>query len=141
MHIWFIHCSGAVPLPQCHLMTISLLDVLWLKLYILYCSLLLLIKFISYFHYHFTPKCINLGYEPYYLSSGSQALNRLENNSRTVKGALTICQDNEALALILLPLKKWSQGSQNTCRWNFCSLPYYFCLLLFFEPGYTSRKY
>ncbi|KAH9756115.1 serine/threonine-protein kinase TIO [Citrus sinensis] len=48
--------------------------------------------------------------------SGSQALNRLENNSRTVKGALTICQDNEALALILLPLKKWSQGSQNTCR-------------------------
>ncbi|KAH9756113.1 serine/threonine-protein kinase TIO [Citrus sinensis] len=56
------------------------------------------------------------GYEPYYLSSGSQALNRLENNSRTVKGALTICQDNEALALILLPLKKWSQGSQNTCR-------------------------
>ncbi|KAH9690256.1 serine/threonine-protein kinase TIO [Citrus sinensis] len=48
--------------------------------------------------------------------SGSQALNRLENNSRTVKGALSICQDNEALALILLPLKKWSQGSQNTCR-------------------------
>ncbi|KAK3213413.1 hypothetical protein Dsin_018119 [Dipteronia sinensis] len=48
--------------------------------------------------------------------SGSQALNRLENNSRTVKGAQAIGQDNEALKLILLPLKKWSIGVQNTCR-------------------------
>ncbi|KAJ0079934.1 hypothetical protein Patl1_24530 [Pistacia atlantica] len=45
--------------------------------------------------------------------SGNQALNRLENNSRTVKGALTIGQDNEALALILQPLKRWSKGPKN----------------------------
>ncbi|XP_057429664.1 serine/threonine-protein kinase TIO isoform X3 [Lotus japonicus] len=47
--------------------------------------------------------------------SGCQRLDRLENNSRTVKGAKTIGQDNEALGHILVPLKKWSKGSQNTC--------------------------
>ncbi|KDP21789.1 hypothetical protein JCGZ_00576 [Jatropha curcas] len=48
--------------------------------------------------------------------SGSQALDRLENNSRTVKGAQMIGQDNEALALVLLPLKRWSKESQHSCR-------------------------
>ncbi|TKY53544.1 Serine/threonine-protein kinase TIO [Spatholobus suberectus] len=47
--------------------------------------------------------------------SGCQRLDRLENNSRTVKGAKIIGQDNEALGHILLPLKKWSKGSQNIC--------------------------
>ncbi|KHG24620.1 Serine/threonine-protein kinase 36 [Gossypium arboreum] len=47
--------------------------------------------------------------------TGNVALDRLENNSRTVNGAQIIGQDNEALALILLPIKKWSEGSQNAC--------------------------
>ncbi|KAK4436104.1 Serine/threonine-protein kinase TIO [Sesamum alatum] len=50
------------------------------------------------------------------VQSGCQVLDRLENNSRTVKGAKIIGQDNEALAAILLPLKKMSDGSQNSCR-------------------------
>ncbi|KAG6668932.1 serine/threonine-protein kinase TIO [Carya illinoinensis] len=48
--------------------------------------------------------------------SGCQTLDRLENNSRTVKGAQIIGQDNEALAHVLLPLKRWSGGSKNSCR-------------------------
>ncbi|KAL6127442.1 hypothetical protein ACLB2K_070807 [Fragaria x ananassa] len=48
--------------------------------------------------------------------SGCQILDRLENNSRTVKGALIIGQDNEALAHVLLPIKRCSQGSQNSSR-------------------------
>ncbi|EEF42336.1 ATP binding protein, putative [Ricinus communis] len=48
--------------------------------------------------------------------SGSQALDRLENNSRTVKGAQIIGQDNEALALLLLPLQRWSKESPHSCR-------------------------
>ncbi|KAK7290480.1 hypothetical protein RIF29_04930 [Crotalaria pallida] len=47
--------------------------------------------------------------------SGCQRLDRLENNSRTVKGAKLIGQDNESLGHILMPLKKWSKGSQNIC--------------------------
>ncbi|KAL6286565.1 hypothetical protein ACE6H2_010955 [Prunus campanulata] len=43
--------------------------------------------------------------------SGCQILDRLENNSGTVKGAQVIGQDNEALAQVLLPLKRCSQGS------------------------------
>ncbi|XP_050385130.1 serine/threonine-protein kinase TIO [Argentina anserina] len=48
--------------------------------------------------------------------SGCQLLDRLESNSRTVKGAHIIGQDNEALAHVLLPLKRCSQGSQNFGR-------------------------
>ncbi|XP_030974547.1 serine/threonine-protein kinase TIO isoform X3 [Quercus lobata] len=48
--------------------------------------------------------------------SGCQTLDRLENTSRTVKGAQIIGQDNEALAHVLLQLKRWSTGSQNSCR-------------------------
>ncbi|XP_077216571.1 kinase family with ARM repeat domain-containing protein isoform X2 [Tasmannia lanceolata] len=48
--------------------------------------------------------------------SDCQVLDRLENNSRTVKGANAIGQDNEALALILLPLKTWPGGSPSSCR-------------------------
>ncbi|KAL6291795.1 hypothetical protein ACE6H2_009305 [Prunus campanulata] len=48
--------------------------------------------------------------------SGCQILDRLENNSRTVKGAQIISQDNEAVAHVLLPLKRCSQGSPNSCR-------------------------
>lgn len=50
------------------------------------------------------------------VSSGCQTLDRLENNSRTVKGAQIIGQDDEALSHVLTPLKKWSKGSQNSCR-------------------------
>ncbi|KAL0452258.1 UNVERIFIED_CONTAM: Serine/threonine-protein kinase TIO [Sesamum latifolium] len=50
------------------------------------------------------------------VQSGCQVLDRLENNSPTVRGAKIIGQDNEALAAILLPLKKLSDGSQNSCR-------------------------
>lgn len=39
------------------------------------------------------------------IQSGCQILDKLENNSRTVKGAKLIGQDNEALSVILLPLK------------------------------------
>ncbi|MFQ6647321.1 hypothetical protein Gotur_021232 [Gossypium turneri] len=48
--------------------------------------------------------------------TGNLALDRLENNSRAVNGAQIIGQENEALALILIPIKKWSEGSQNACR-------------------------
>ncbi|KAL0358766.1 UNVERIFIED_CONTAM: Serine/threonine-protein kinase TIO [Sesamum angustifolium] len=57
------------------------------------------------------------------VQSGCQVLDRLENNSRTVKGAKVIGQDNEALAAILLPLKKLSDGSQNSCRLSLISSP------------------
>ncbi|PPS00925.1 hypothetical protein GOBAR_AA19746 [Gossypium barbadense] len=45
--------------------------------------------------------------------TGNLALDGLENNSRTVNGAQIIGQEYEALALIFLPTKKWSEGSQN----------------------------
>ncbi|XAR52095.1 Non-specific serine/threonine protein kinase [Bertholletia excelsa] len=48
--------------------------------------------------------------------SGCQTLDRLENNSRTVKGAKLIGQDNEALSAILLPLKNWGTGRENSLR-------------------------
>ncbi|XP_062119818.1 serine/threonine-protein kinase TIO-like [Humulus lupulus] len=48
--------------------------------------------------------------------SGCQTLDRLENNSRTVKGAQMIGQDNKALLLVLQPLKGWSKGSQIPCK-------------------------
>ncbi|KAA8540379.1 hypothetical protein F0562_024702 [Nyssa sinensis] len=50
------------------------------------------------------------------VQSGCQVLDRLENNSRTVKGAKLIGQDNEALSIILLPLKNCCIGSQNSRR-------------------------
>nr|GEV94362.1 serine/threonine-protein kinase TIO [Tanacetum cinerariifolium] len=39
------------------------------------------------------------------IQSGCQILDKLENNSRTAKGATLIGQDNEALSVIMLPLK------------------------------------
>ncbi|XP_058074020.1 serine/threonine-protein kinase TIO [Magnolia sinica] len=48
--------------------------------------------------------------------SDCQVLDKLENNSRTVKGANNIGQDNEALAHVLLPLKTWSGGPSSACR-------------------------
>ncbi|KAH7676526.1 Non-specific serine/threonine protein kinase protein [Dioscorea alata] len=50
------------------------------------------------------------------LSSGHQVLDKLEKNSRTVKGANIIAQDYEALSAILLPLKTWSNGSPSSLR-------------------------
>ncbi|KAF8393518.1 hypothetical protein HHK36_021762 [Tetracentron sinense] len=50
------------------------------------------------------------------IQSGCQVLDRFENNSRTVKGANNIGQDNEALAFVLLPLKNWSKGSPSSSR-------------------------
>ncbi|CAI8602046.1 unnamed protein product [Vicia faba] len=47
--------------------------------------------------------------------SGCQRLDKLESNSRTVKGAKVIGQDNEAFEFVLQPLKRWSKGSQNIC--------------------------
>lgn len=49
------------------------------------------------------------------VKAGCEVLDRLENTSRTVKGAMKIGQDNEALAVILLPLKKWLNKSRNFC--------------------------
>ncbi|XP_034888517.1 serine/threonine-protein kinase TIO isoform X2 [Populus alba] len=48
--------------------------------------------------------------------SGNQILDRLESNSLTVKGANIIGQDNEALTIILLPLRKWSKESLRSWR-------------------------
>ncbi|CAI9087056.1 OLC1v1021022C1 [Oldenlandia corymbosa var. corymbosa] len=50
------------------------------------------------------------------LQSGCEVLNRLENNSRTVKGAQIIVQDNELLSVTLLPLKTWCSKPQSTTR-------------------------
>ncbi|KAJ4831260.1 hypothetical protein Tsubulata_044914 [Turnera subulata] len=47
---------------------------------------------------------------------GNQILDRLENNSLTVKGAHIIGQDTEALTLVLLPLKRWLKGSEHSNR-------------------------
>ncbi|XP_031392409.1 serine/threonine-protein kinase TIO isoform X2 [Punica granatum] len=44
--------------------------------------------------------------------SGCPQLDKLENNSCTVKGAKLIIQDNEAMTIVLHPLKKWSKDSQ-----------------------------
>lgn len=48
--------------------------------------------------------------------SGCEALDRLEVNSRTVKGAKMIGHDSEALSLVLQPLKDWNNGPQNSRR-------------------------
>ncbi|CAL1409702.1 unnamed protein product [Linum trigynum] len=48
--------------------------------------------------------------------SGNHTLDRLENNSQTVKGAQVIGKDNEALTQVLLPLRRWSKDSQHSCR-------------------------
>lgn len=48
--------------------------------------------------------------------TGGQSLDRLENNSRTVKGAKVIGQEKEALALILEPVKTFSKGMGNPIR-------------------------
>lgn len=44
--------------------------------------------------------------------SGFHQLDKVENNSRTVKGAKIIIQDNEAMAVVFQPLKIWSEGYQ-----------------------------
>ncbi|KAJ4977267.1 hypothetical protein NE237_002373 [Protea cynaroides] len=46
----------------------------------------------------------------------SQLASWLENNSRTVKGANNIGQDDKGLVQILLPLKTWSKGSPSSCE-------------------------
>ncbi|KAI5429144.1 hypothetical protein KIW84_033946 [Lathyrus oleraceus] len=48
------------------------------------------------------------------VESGCQRLDKLETNSRTVKGAKVFGQDNEAYGFVLQPLR-WSKGSQNIC--------------------------
>nr|GMD53662.1 serine/threonine-protein kinase TIO [Ipomoea batatas] len=64
-----------------------------------------------------SPKIEPPGSNPYdAVQSGCQILDRLENNSRTVKGAKMIGQDNEALSAILLPLKSWCNRSADLCR-------------------------
>lgn len=50
------------------------------------------------------------------MCSGCQVLDRLENNSRTVKGANLIGQDNEALTVILLRLKSVCTSSPDSLR-------------------------
>ncbi|XP_010536320.1 PREDICTED: serine/threonine-protein kinase TIO isoform X2 [Tarenaya hassleriana] len=49
-------------------------------------------------------------------SSGNATLDRLENMSRTVKGAKGIGEDEEALALVLLPLERWFKPSPDSNR-------------------------
>ncbi|KAK8643326.1 hypothetical protein V6N13_012629 [Hibiscus sabdariffa] len=48
--------------------------------------------------------------------TGNHALDRLEENSSTVNGAQIIGQDTEAMSLVLLPIKRWLEGSQSACR-------------------------
>ncbi|CAM8993226.1 unnamed protein product [Rhodiola kirilowii] len=50
------------------------------------------------------------------VQSGCQELDKLENDSRSVKGAKTIAEDNKLLALILLPLKNWHEESPKSCQ-------------------------
>ncbi|KAL8134718.1 serine/threonine-protein kinase TIO isoform X2 [Apium graveolens] len=50
------------------------------------------------------------------VQSGCQVLDRLENNSRTVKGANVIGHDNEALSVILLRLKNVCTNSLDSGR-------------------------
>lgn len=48
--------------------------------------------------------------------SGCQVLDRLESNSRTMKGANFIGQDSEAMSLVLMPLMDWSKDSSKPSR-------------------------
>lgn len=50
------------------------------------------------------------------VSSESQVLDTLEKGSRTVKGANSICQDKEALLVVLRPMKSWSRGSPKSFK-------------------------
>ncbi|KVH88567.1 Armadillo-like helical [Cynara cardunculus var. scolymus] len=52
------------------------------------------------------------------VQSGCELLDRLENNSRTVKGAKLIGLDNESLSVILLPLKHRSCRDQDVLTSN-----------------------
>lgn len=52
------------------------------------------------------------------VQSGCELLDRLENNSRTVKGAKLIGQDNESLSVILLPLKNRACRDQDVLTSN-----------------------
>ncbi|XP_021764025.1 serine/threonine-protein kinase TIO-like [Chenopodium quinoa] len=54
--------------------------------------------------------------EPSLEPTGSQTVDRLENSSRTVKGAKVIGQKKEALALILEPFKSFSKAMGNSIR-------------------------
>ncbi|XP_042508121.1 serine/threonine-protein kinase TIO isoform X2 [Macadamia integrifolia] len=56
------------------------------------------------------------GIGPTDVQSGCLILDRLENNSRTVKGANNIGQDAKGLVQVLLPLKTWSKGSPSSCK-------------------------
>ncbi|KAL4192557.1 hypothetical protein AMTRI_Chr06g172560 [Amborella trichopoda] len=51
------------------------------------------------------------------VNSASQLLDKLENNSRTIKGANAIFQDSEALSLIVQPMKNFTTKSSP----HFCS--------------------
>ncbi|KAF6164163.1 hypothetical protein GIB67_010133 [Kingdonia uniflora] len=48
--------------------------------------------------------------------SGCHLLDKLENYSRTVKGANSICEDDEALSRVLMPMKTLSKVSPNSFR-------------------------
>lgn len=52
----------------------------------------------------------------YVVFSGCQVLDRLESNSRTVKGAKVIGQDNDALSDILVPLRNLCDESKIPSR-------------------------
>lgn len=64
-------------------------------------------------------------------------MDRLENTSRTVKGAQIIGEDNEALAHVLLPLKRWSRGSPSPSRYSVACLNSLVILL----PHAPIKKY
>ncbi|XP_043723868.1 serine/threonine-protein kinase TIO isoform X1 [Telopea speciosissima] len=63
-----------------------------------------------------SPLVESSGIGPTDVQSGCLILDRLENNSRTVKGANNIGQDAKALVQVLLPLKTWSKGSPSSCK-------------------------
>jgi len=51
-----------------------------------------------------------------YTFSGGRPLDKIENNSRTVKGAKVIGQEKETLTLILQPVKILSKDINNLSR-------------------------
>lgn len=55
-------------------------------------------------------------YQEWICCSGGKPVDRLESNSRTVKGAKIIGQEKEALTLILKPVQTFSKGKGNPVR-------------------------
>lgn len=51
-----------------------------------------------------------------FLVSGDATLDKLENTSRTAKGAKVICEDDKAMDVVLLSLERCSKSTQQSKR-------------------------